>query len=198
MFTGLVAASGVLAARSPRGPGARLRVRGRFDDEPLAVGESIAVDGVCLSVDAVLSEGFEADASAETLTRTTLGELEPASVVHLERALRAGDRMGGHIVTGHVDGVGELVARRAVGEAVWMSFRVPADLARFVAEKGSIAVDGVSLTVNAVSDDRFEVTIIPITLERTKLDMLTPARRVNLEVDLVARYVARLISPRGY
>jgi riboflavin synthase len=198
MFTGLVAASGVLAARSPRGPGARLRVRGRFDDEPLAVGESIAVDGVCLSVDAVLPEGFEADASAETLTRTTLGELELASVVHLERALRAGDRMGGHIVTGHVDGVGELVARRAVGEAVWMSFRVPADLARFVAEKGSIAVDGVSLTVNAVSDDRFEVTIIPITLERTKLDMLTPARRVNLEVDLVARYVARLISSRGY
>jgi riboflavin synthase len=139
---------------------------------------------------------FEADASAETLTRTTLGELEPASVVHLERALRAGIAWG-HIVTGHVDGVGELAARRAVGEAFWMSFRIPAELARFVAEKGSIAVDGVSLTVNSVSDDRFEVTIIPITLEKTKLDMLTPGRRVNLEVDLVARYVARLISSQG-
>jgi riboflavin synthase len=197
MFTGLVAASGVLAARSPRGPGARLGIRGRFDDGPLALGESIAVDGVCLSVDAIRPDGFEADASAETLTRTTLGLLEPASLVHLERALRAGDRMGGHIVTGHVDGVGELVARQPVGEAVSMSFRIPPELARFVAEKGSIAVDGVSLTVNSVNDDGFEVTIVPITLEKTKLGVLRPAQRVNLEVDLVARYVARWMSPQG-
>jgi riboflavin synthase len=145
-------------------------------------------------VDALSPEGFEADASAETLARTTLGTLRPASPVHLERALRAADRMGGHLVTGHVDGVGELADRRDVGDAVWMAFRVPAELAKFIAEKGSIAVDGVSLTVNGVAGDRFEVAIIPHTLQKTTFGALTPGSRVNLEVDLIARYVARLLS----
>jgi riboflavin synthase len=117
--------------------------------------------------------------------------------VHFERALRAGDRMGGHIVTGHVDGVGALVDRRPAGEAEWMKFRVPAELARFVAEKGSITVDGVSLTVNRVDGDAFEVTLIPLTLEKTKLGALRAGDGVNLEVDLVARYVARLRSVEG-
>jgi riboflavin synthase len=195
MFTGLVAAIGVLARRAERGPGARLAFRAQLDGGPLELGESIAIDGCCLSVASIQRDGFEADASAETLSRTTLGRAAPGSAVNLERALRAGDRMGGHLVTGHVDGVGELVARRPVGEAVAMTFAVPPPLAKFVAEKGSIAVSGVSLTVNAVgAGGRFDVTLIPITLAATNLGALSPGARVNLEVDLVARYVARLLE----
>ena len=194
MFTGLVAVTGALAARSARGPGARLVLRASFDDGPLELGESIAVDGVCLSVDAVVAGGFEVDASAETLDRTTLGQLVPGNPVHFERALRAGSPLGGHLVSGHVDGVGVLSARRDVGEAVWMSFALEPSLARFVAEKGSIAVDGVSLTVNAAGPADFEVTIIPHTLRKTKLGQISPGGRVNLEVDIIARYVARLMS----
>jgi riboflavin synthase len=202
MFTGLVAKTGTMAALRPAGPGrelgARLTIRARFADGPLALGESIAVNGVCLTVDSIAAgedeDEFEVDASAETLARTTLGALGAGSPLHLERALRAADRMGGHLVTGHVDGVGTLADRRSVGDAVWMAFRVPDDLAKFIAEKGSIAVDGVSLTVNAVEGDRFEVTLIPHTLERTTLGALAPGGRVNLEVDLIARYVARLLS----
>ncbi len=203
MFTGLVAKAGTLATvrragdtNDTRNLGARLEIRARFEDGPLALGESIAVNGACLTVDAIApdGDGFEVDASAETLARTTLGALEVGSPVHLERALRAADRMGGHIVTGHVDGVGTLAERRAVGDAVWMAFRVPSELAKFIAEKGSIAVDGVSLTVNAVLGDRFEVTIIPHTLEKTTFGAIAPGSRVNLEVDLIARYVARFLS----
>jgi riboflavin synthase len=195
MFTGLVAMTGALiAVRSTSAVGARLSIRAGFDDGPLALGESIAVNGACLTVDAIGAGGFEADASAETLARTTLGGLVAGSPVHLERALRAADRMGGHMVTGHVDGVGALAERRALGDAVCMAFRVPGELAKFVATKGSIAVDGVSLTVNAVDGDRFEVVIIPHTLSKTALGALAPGDRVNLEVDLVARYVARLLS----
>ena len=195
MFTGLVAATGVLAARSARGPGARLSLRANLDGGPLALGESIAVDGCCLSVAALVADGFEVDASAETLARTTLGRMPPGKVVNLERALLAGDRIGGHLAAGHVDGVGELVDRRPLGEAVAMTFSVPTNLARFVAEKGSIAVSGVSLTVNAVSSaDRFDVVIIPITLQKTSLVSLAPGDPVNLEVDLIARYVARLME----
>jgi riboflavin synthase len=196
MFTGLIAVTGTLAARSPRGPGARLTLRCEFQDGPLAEGESIAVDGACLSVDRILSDGFEVDASVETLTRTTLGGLPIGSAVHLERALRAGDRLGGHLVTGHVDGVGELAARRDAGDSVWMSFDIPVGLARFVAEKGSITLDGVSLTVNAARGDRVEVTIIPHTCSKTKLGALSPGSRVNVEVDLVARYLDRLLSAK--
>lgn len=195
MFTGLVAATGVLEARSARGPGARLSLRANLDGGALALGESIAVDGCCLSVAAVVADGFEVDASAETLARTTLGRMLPGKVVNLERALRANDRIGGHLAAGHVDGVGELVDRRPLGEAVSMTFSVPTNLARFVAEKGSIAVSGVSLTVNAVSSaDRFDVVIIPITLQKTSLVSLAPGDPVNLEVDLIARYVARLME----
>jgi riboflavin synthase len=152
------------------------------------------VDGACLSVDAILAGGFEVDASAETLARTTLGGLAPGARVHLERSLRAGDRLGGHLVTGHVDRVGVLIDRRALGEAVWMALRIPAELLRFVAEKGSIAIDGVSLTVNAVTEDFLEVALIPHTLQKTKLDAFAPGQRFNVEVDLVARYVARWVS----
>jgi riboflavin synthase len=198
MFTGLVEAMGTIAARAPRGPGARLAIRtelgGPSSGDPLALGESVAVDGACLTVDALLADGFEVDASGETLARTTLGALAVGSSVHLERAVRPSDRLGGHIVTGHVDGVGALAERRPDGEAVWMRFSMPRELARFVAEKGSVAVDGVSLTVNGAGPDSFEVTIIPHTSVKTKLGTLAVGERVNLEVDLVARYVARLTA----
>jgi riboflavin synthase len=191
VFTGLIETTGVLAARAARGPGASLVVRAELAHEPLALGESISVDGCCLSVVELAAGEFAVDATAETLARTTLGGLPVGKRVNLERAVRAGDRLGGHLVTGHVDAVGKLLERREVGEAVTMCFSLPAELARFVAEKGSIAVCGVSLTVNGVRDTTFDVMIIPITLRVTTLGELAPGDPVNLEVDLVARYVAR-------
>ena len=184
----------MLASRETRGPGARLVIRATLAGEPLALGESISIDGACLSVVESLAGAFAVDATAETLARTTLGTLPLGRSVNLERALQVGDRLGGHMVTGHVDGVGSLVGRKTVGEAVAMTFSVPAELARFVAEKGSIAVAGVSLTVNAVRADAFEVMLIPITLRATTLGDLAPGEQVNLEVDLVARYVARWVG----
>jgi riboflavin synthase len=211
MFTGLVETTGVLAERSPRGPGARLFIRGALGGEPLVMGESITVDGACLSVVEIRPDGFAVDASSETLARTTLGGgaggTGSGKRVNLERALRAGDRLGGHMVTGHVDGVSSLLARKAVGEAVAMTFALPAELARFVAEKGSITVSGVSLTVNALARRKegaapaFDVMLIPITLRSTNLGDLAPGDPVNLEVDLVARYVGawleRTDNPSG-
>ena len=194
MFTGRVETTGLLASRDARGPGARLVLRANLAGEPLALGESITVDGACLSVVEVLADGFAVDATAETLARTTLGTVAGGRRVNLERALRVGDRLGGHLVTGHVDGVGELARRTAVGEAEAMGFSLPTELARFVAEKGSIAVAGVSLTVNAVRAGGFDVMLIPITLRTTSLGDLAPAEKVNLEVDLVARYVARWVG----
>jgi riboflavin synthase len=199
MFTGLVAARGTLADREERGAGARLAIHtpmGRIGagQDPLALGESISVDGACLSVVEVLPEGFTMDATVETLARTTLGTLALGHEVNLERAVRAGDRLGGHIVTGHVDAVGRLARRRAEGEALAMSFTLPRELARLVAEKGSIAINGVSMTVNAVTVDGFDVMVIPITQRETNLGTLAAGDPVNLEVDLVARYVARLLG----
>jgi riboflavin synthase len=196
MFTGLVGAMGLLTQRSPRGPGARLVLQARLDGEALAHGESITVDGACLSVVEVLGDGFSVDATAETLLRTTLGGLAPgqATRVNLERSLRAGDRLGGHMLSGHVDGVGTVASRHEVGEALALSFLLPRELARYVAEKGSIAINGASMTVNAVRDDGFDVMVIPITRQETNLGALEPGARVNLEVDLVARYVARLLA----
>jgi riboflavin synthase len=196
MFTGLVAATGALTGREARGPGARLAIAGPLPGEPLALGESIAIDGACLSVAALLpgTDGFEVDATAETLARTTLGELPLGARVNLERSLRAGDRLGGHLVTGHVDAVGSLAERRSLGEALHFSFVLPQELARFVAEKGSIAINGASMTVNAVRPGSFEVVVIPITQQATNLGALAPGQRVNLEVDLIARYVARALS----
>lgn len=189
MFTGLVEEKGALVTRVMRGPGARLRVRSAMTE--LVLGESICVDGVCLTVEAVVDDGFEVDASAETLARTTLGKTVVGSIVNLERATPLGARMGGHIVTGHVDAVGLCVARLPVGESVKLAFAHPPELARFIAEKGSICVSGISLTVNAVSHDRFEVMIIPHTLEATSLADLQATGAVNLEVDILARYVLR-------
>jgi riboflavin synthase len=194
MFTGLVEAKGTLASRTARGPGARLAIRCAFAAEPLVMGESISVDGCCLSVVAISNDGFEIDASAETLARTTLGSLGVGATVNLERATKLGDRMGGHIVSGHVDGVATVVERRPLGEAIALAFEVPEPLARYIAEKGSICVSGVSLTVNAVQQARFEVAIIPITRRETNLDALDTGAKVNIEVDVIARYVARMMG----
>ncbi len=184
----------MLAGRTARGPGARLVIRARLDGEALAHGESITVDGACLSVTEALPDGFALDATVETLARTTLGALPVGARVNLERALRAGDRLGGHIVTGHVDGVGTLASRREAGEALALTFTLPADLAPYVAEKGSIALNGVSMTVNAAGKTTFDVMVIPITRAETNLGALAEGDRVNVEVDLVARYVARWLG----
>jgi riboflavin synthase len=192
VFTGLVEEKGTLQARSPRGPGARIRIGCSL--APLELGESISVDGVCLTVDAAVAGGFDADCSAETLARTTLGSVPIGGGVNLERAAALGQRMGGHIVSGHVDGTGAVAERRPVGDALHVEFTMPPELARYVAEKGSICVNGVSLTVNGVSDTRFSVVLIPHTLHKTTLDGIAVGAKVNLEVDVVARYVARLLD----
>jgi riboflavin synthase len=195
MFTGLVETCGELAARTPKGGGvARLFVRASGLDDDLALGDSVAVEGVCLTVDALAPGGFEADASPETLAKTTLGGLPLGALVNLERALRVGQRLGGHIVSGHVDGVGQVTAEERQGDAVKVTFTAPRELLRYVAEKGSITVNGVSLTVNGVQGAMFDVTLIPHTLRKTSLSAVRPGARVNLEVDVLARYVARLLE----
>ncbi len=146
-----------------------------------------------LTVAAVVPKGFEADASAETMARTTLGGLHSGSVVNLERAVRATNRLGGHLVSGHVDAVATLIGRRPVGDSVSMTFTIPEGLARYLAEKGSVALGGVSLTVNSVDSARFEVMTIPTTLQTTTLNRLAVGDTINLEVDVIARYVGRMI-----
>jgi riboflavin synthase len=206
MFTGLVETTGLLRRR--RGAGAVVRAfiesdLGRVPGpdgrvEPLVLGESICVHGACLTVDKILDRGFEVDMSAETVDRTTLGGLAAGARVHLERATPAGGRLGGHVVLGHVDGIGRVVERGAAGTAIRLAIDAPGELARFVAEKGSICVDGVSLTINGVRDRAgaatVELMLIPHTLGRTTLCDRQPGDRVNLEVDVLARYVARQLS----
>lgn len=199
MFTGLVETKGTVDRITKHGRDARLVVRGEFEREALALGESIAVDGVCLTVAAILQPGpgacvFEADASSETLEKTTIGELARGAHVNLERAMPLGGRMGGHIVSGHVDGVGRIAEKTPVGGAVKVAFQLPRELVRYVAPKGSVCISGVSLTVNNVNDDRFDVVLVPHTREKTSLDALPVGARVNIEVDLLARYVARLLE----
>jgi riboflavin synthase len=193
MFTGIIQTVGQVAAIDRRGGDARLHIAGL----PLqggALGESIAVSGVCLTAVEFTGDGFVADVSAETLACTTLGTWSVGQRVNLERALAVGERLGGHIVSGHVDGVGEVVSRQADGRSQRFILRAPAALARYIAAKGSITVDGVSLTVNAVSGAQFGVNIVPHTLTHTSLDALRAGSRVNLEVDLLARYLERLLG----
>ena len=199
MFTGLVETKGTLERRTSAGRDARLVIRGEFEREPLTLGESIAVDGVCLTVAAIVKNGpevyvFEADASAETLEKTTMGDLAAGAHLNLERAVPIGGRMGGHIVSGHVDGVGRIADKLPIGGSVKVTFQVPREIARYIAQKGSICVSGVSLTVNNVEADRFDVFLVPHTREKTSLDALPVGARVNLEVDVLARYVARLLE----
>ncbi len=203
MFTGLIGGVGTLDAREERGGDARLRIAvgslpwGSADASDVQMGESIAVNGVCLTVVAFDAVSFEADASNETLALTTLGELPVGRALNLERAMRASDRLGGHLVSGHVDGVGRVLHVWDDARAQRWMFEVPAMLRRYVATKGSICVDGVSLTVNAVDDTGFEVALVPHTIAHTAFASTAIGDVVNLEVDLVARYVERLLQARA-
>jgi riboflavin synthase len=193
MFTGLVAATGTVSAVERLGEGVRLSVATPLAAE-LADGDSVAVNGVCLTARAAADGGFAADVMAETLRRCALGPVEVGDSVNLELPLRAAARLGGHVVQGHVDGVGVVAAIADEGFARVVRIAAPEQLLRYVVEKGSIAVDGVSLTVSAVDDEAFEVSLIPETLERTTLGALEPGRAVNLEVDVLAKYVEKLMK----
>ncbi len=160
----------------------------------LVLGESIAVMGVCLTVQKILDGAFEADASSETLSRSTLGSLSIGSRLHLERALPVGGRLGGHIVAGHVDGLGRLIERKQMGEAIELGFSFEPALAPFLAEKGSIAIDGVSLTINAIGSNQLHVAVVPHTQDETLLADMKVGTRSNLEVDILARYVVRWLQ----
>ena len=195
MFTGIVTALGTVRAVRPLGDGQDMRLTIAVpwqETASIPVGASIACSGCCLTATELGPDWFAADASAETLACTTLGRWRVGTRINLERSLRLGDELGGHIVSGHVDGIGEALSATAEhGSTRWV-FRVPRGLARFVAVKGSVAVDGVSLTVNAVDGDTFGVNVIPHTAEVTTFGSLTPGDAVNIEIDMLARYVARL------
>jgi len=195
MFTGLVQQIGTIRRVERLAEGARLHLEASFP--ALVLGESIATDGVCLTVTRATRGGYTVDASSETLARSTLDLAAAGQRVHLERADAVGDRLGGHLLTGHVDGVGRLRTCRPVGSALALVFETPPSLAPFLAPKGSIAVDGVSLTINAAANDTFEVMIVPFTQGETRLPSLRPGDRVNLEVDVLAKYVARLLGRPG-
>jgi riboflavin synthase len=195
MFTGIVTALGTVREITPLGGGAdmRLVITAPWPDTAsIQIGASIGCSGCCLTAVEIGPDWFSADASAETLGRSTLGRWRPGTKVNLERSLCLGDELGGHLVSGHVDGVGEVVTAAPEHGSTRIVFRVPTDLARFIAVKGSIAVDGVSLTVNEVANDTFGVNIIPHTAAVTSFGSLRPGDAVNLEIDMLARYVARL------
>ena len=194
MFTGIVQAVGRVRRMDRQGDSARLCLdAGKLDMSEVRLGDSIAVNGVCLTVVAHDAKGFCADVSVETLRLTTLGELKPGSEVNLEPALTPTSRLGGHLVSGHVDGVGRILSRHEAHKAVEFQVEAPPELARYIAHKGSITVDGISLTVNEVSGNRFRLTIVPHTLAETTMKHYRAGTRVNLEVDLVARYLERLL-----
>ncbi len=192
MFTGLIEATGRVASLERGSSLCRLRINSTLAQSDLQLGESIAVNGVCLTLTDWDRNSFTADVSPETLDVTTIGRLAPGSQVNLERALRLCDRLGGHIVTGHVDAVGRLLSRTSEGKAQRLEISLPETILRYVAPKGSITIDGISLTVNQVSHARFTVMVIPHTLEKTTLAEMNPGAQLNLESDILARYVERL------
>lgn len=194
MFTGIIESIGSIRTLTPKGGDVRVYVHtGKLDLTDVKLGDSIAVNGVCLTAVELPGDGFWADVSRETLDCTAFNELKAGSPVNLEKALTPSSRLGGHLVSGHVDGVGEIVARNENARAVQFTVRAPKELARYIAHKGSITVDGTSLTVNAVNGAEFELTIVPHTLAETIMAEYRPGRRVNLEVDLLARYLERLL-----
>ena len=191
MFTGLITDVGKVTAREERGD-TRFTIQCRYDMSGVEIGASIACSGACLTVVEKGADWFAVDVSAETLDKTKLGDWQPEAPVNLERSLRVGDELGGHIVSGHVDGLVQITEIRPEGGSIRYSFKVPTALARYVASKGSVALDGVSLTVNEVEGDTFGVNIIPHTQEKTTFGSYQTGDRVNLEIDVLARYVARL------
>lgn len=194
MFTGIIQSVGKIAALEVSGGDARVRIAcGKLDMSGVHTGDSIAVGGVCLTVVEHSAAGFTADVSGETLSRTTLGRRHAGDAVNLEKALTLSAPLGGHLVSGHVDGVGVVVNRREAARSVQFRIKAPEVLAKYIAEKGSVCVDGVSLTVNAIHGAEFEVNIVPHTLAETTLGIIEADSEVNLEVDLVARYLERLM-----
>ncbi len=196
MFTGLIEGTGTLKRTELHGPDARMVIRPDFRMENLVPGESISVDGACLTVIDFRQDAFTADVSAETLGRTTLGGKAPGSRLNLERALRLGDRLGGHLVTGHIDGIAVLEERKAEGRSLRLFFDAPREIMRYVIEKGSIAVNGISLTVNGVSAAGFDVNIVPHSASVTTLGGLPIGGEVNIETDLIGKYVEKLVRSR--
>ena len=195
MFTGIIQAVGEVTAMQSRGGDLRLRVNtGKLSLDDVGLGDSICTNGVCLTVIELPGDGYWADVSVETLNFTTLGKLESGSRVNLEKALTATDRLGGHIVSGRVDGVGEVVCLEEDARSIRVVLRAPDPLAKYIAHKGSICVDGTSLTVNAVNGAEFELNIIPQTMAETVFGQYRPGSKVNLEVDVIARYLERLIQ----
>jgi riboflavin synthase len=195
MFTGIVQGIGSVKAVEPHGGDVTLWIdAGGVSLTDVQVGDSIAVNGACLTATRLDGNAFAADVSRETLTLTTLGSAAPGTPVNIEKALKAGQPLGGHYVTGHVDGVGAVVSRHDDARSVRVEFEVPDELARYVARKGSICVDGVSLTVNGVNGRRFDVNLVPHTLELTTLTACGPGTTVNLEVDIIARYLERMLE----
>jgi len=194
MFTGIIAAVGKIGAVISRGGDMRIKVAtDKLDLTDINLGDSIAINGVCLTVVEKSTSSLSFDVSRESLGRTSLGSVAVGSRVNLEKALAVGDRLGGHFVSGHVDGLGKILSLSTVARSVIFKIEMPADLGRFVAEKGSICIDGVSLTVNKVEKNWFEVNVIPHTLQETIIDSYQAGTVINLEVDLIARYLERLI-----
>jgi riboflavin synthase len=196
VFTGLIQDIGSVEAVESGDDGATLRIATPLGGE-VAEGDSVAVDGVCLTAIEVSADGFAAEAMNQTLRLTSLGDLEPGERVNLELAVRASDRLGGHMLQGHVDGVGEVLSVEQDGFARRLRVRLGDDLLRYAVERGSIGLAGISLTVSALGDDWAEVSLIPETLERTTLGDAEPGRRLNVEADVVAKYVERLVAYRG-
>lgn len=198
MFTGIIEATGTLAASNPRGGDVRMTIASdtlEFGD--VGLGDSIAVNGVCLTVIALEDRAFLADVSNETLRCTSLVSVKEGAMVNLEKAMTPTSRLGGHIVSGHVDGLATLQSRTPEGRSEKLVYEVPAELARYVAAKGSVCLDGVSLTVNEVHGQKFSVNIIPHTAQQTTIQHYQPGQQVNLEVDVVARYLERLLTAGG-
>ena len=194
MFTGLIETTGTVDRLSPRGPGVELVVRTRKSlVSELSLGESVAVDGACLTVTKFSGDYFTVDASAETMEKTTLSERKVGDKVHLERALRLGDRLGGHWVTGHIDAIGHLRSTSPLGEAVQLWFSAPTEISKYLVKKGSITIDGASLTVNELDDEGFSVVLIPHTLSILNLLHKKVGATVNLESDILGKYVEKLL-----
>ena len=197
MFTGIVTDIGEVRRVERRDGGTTLTVATAYDTAKIALGASVGCSGVCLTATALTPGSFTVDVSGETLARSTLGDWREGTRINLEQSLKLGDEMGGHLVLGHVDGVARVVERRPDGDSVRFTIEVPDDLAPFIAEKGSVALDGVSLTVNEIAGTRFGVNIIPHTLANTTFGHAETGARMNLEIDLIARYVGRLLTTRG-
>jgi riboflavin synthase len=197
MFTGIIEAIGRVAAVQRRGDLLYLTIAPQAALTEMKVGDSICVNGACLTVTALSHEGFQADCTAETQERTTLGSLTPHEEVNLERALKVSDRLGGHLVTGHVDGTGYVSEVTKGAGSLVMTIRVPHELASYIVEKGSVAVDGVSLTVNRIAGDEFQLVVIPYTVTNTTLGRKRAGDRANIEVDLIGKYIKRFMQQGG-